>query len=70
MNHSILFALFPPLPSVSSTGNTKEALERETTFWRERGWERSQIILYDGEKTWSSINVSILPGRAKKQFIT
>ncbi len=43
--------LAPSLPSVSSTGDTQEDLERETTCWRERGGR---------EKAWSSINHSIL----------
>ncbi len=43
----------PPLPSLSSlnlTSDTQEYVERETTYWRERGrwWGRSQIIRKPG----------------------
>ena len=37
----------PPLPSVSSTGDTQEDWERQKTWWqgwRWRGWARSRII--------------------------
>ncbi len=39
----------PPLSSVSSPGDTKEARERETAYWRERGvigvWEEPNQII-------------------------
>ncbi len=37
----------PPLPSVSSTGDTQQDHEKKTSCWRERGgrgWARSGII--------------------------
>jgi hypothetical protein len=51
----------PPLPSVSSTGNTLEDWETETAWWQERGWGGGGgAKSYDGKKAWSSINHSIL----------
>ncbi len=48
----------PPLPWVSSTGDTQEDWERETTWWRERGGGDGEGAKpYDGEKAWSSIDI-------------
>ncbi len=50
-----------PSPSVSSTGDTQEDWERGTSCCREReGGRDGRAKPYDGEKTWSSINQSIL----------
>ncbi len=56
------FAPPPPLPSVSSTGDTQEDWERETTCWR----EREEVVgeepkSYDRKKAWHSMNHLILP---------
>jgi hypothetical protein len=52
----------PPLPSVSSTGDTQKYLERETTCWRERGGEGDGRVAdsYGRKKARSSINHWIL----------
>ncbi len=49
---------FPPLRSVSTTGDTKEDCERETTCWRERGGDQKPNHT-TRKKAWSSINHSI-----------
>ncbi len=63
--------LLPPSPVSKPTGDIQEDRERETTCWRERGegaWGGAKS--YDGEKAWSSINHSILPGRGWWSIIT
>jgi hypothetical protein len=50
---------FPPLPSVSSTGDLQEDLERETTCRRKRSGGGEEPP-YDGENAWSSVNHSII----------
>ncbi len=53
----------PPLPSVSSNGDTQEDWERETTCWGERveGGGRGAKS-YDRKESWSSTNFLILSG--------
>ncbi len=51
---------FPPLPLVSSTGDTQKDWERETTCWRERRGGGEGAKSYDGDKAFVSINHSIL----------
>ncbi len=50
--HLLLLAP-PPLPSVSSTGDTQEE-------WEWEGGRGRGVKSYDGKKAWSSINHSIL----------
>jgi hypothetical protein len=52
----------PPLPSVSSIGETQENWEKETTCWREGEGAGEEPNQYDRKKLWSSINHSIFSG--------
>jgi hypothetical protein len=61
----------PPLPLVSSTGDTQEDGERETSCCRERGsrgWARSRIYR---KKARSSLNHSILSAKkCSEEFLS
>ncbi len=56
------FLAVPPLPSVSSTGDTQEDWEKEASCWGSYEWGRGVwgAESYDRKKFWYSINHSIL----------